>query len=205
MKRILAFLFLAFFVSVLDCGKLRAQDTAQISGTVKDQSGAVLPGAEITATQTETGSMRTSISNETGSDVLPKLPPGPYRVEGPLPGFSIAGGFLGGNTYTLDGAFHNDVYANYGLPLPFPDALQEFKVETSSLPAQYGFHSGGAINAVTKSGTNDWHGSLFEFVRNYKFNARDFFANTRDGLKRNQYGGTIGGPIRKNKLFLFGG
>ena len=87
MKRIFAFLFLAFFVSVLDCGKLRAQDTAQISGTVKDQSGAVLPGAEITATQTETGSMRTSISNETGSYVLPNLPLGPYRLEVSLPGF----------------------------------------------------------------------------------------------------------------------
>src|SRR5438132_6682851 len=120
-------------------------------------------------------------------------------------GFSIAGGLLGGNTYTLDGGFHNDVYANYGLPLPFPDALQEFKVETSSLPAQYGFHSGGAVNAVTKSGTNDWHGSAFEFVRNYKFNARNFFAPSRDSLKRNQFGGTFGGPIEKNKLFVFGG
>src|SRR5262249_54889953 len=68
-----------------------------------------------------------------------------------------------------------------------------------------GFHSGGAVNAVTKSGTNDYHGSLFEFVRNYSFNARNFFAPVRDSLKRNQYGGTFGGPIEKNKLFFFGG
>lgn len=119
--------------------------------------------------------------------------------------FSIAGGTAQGNSYTLDGAFHNDVYSNASLPLPFPDAVQEFKVETSSLPAQYGYHSGGAINAVTKSGTNEWHGTLFEFVRNYKFNGRNFFAPTQDGLKRNQYGGTIGLPIKKNKLFAFAG
>src|SRR5262249_3858722 len=115
----------------------------------------------------------------------------------------IAGGFAGGNMFTLDGSMHSDVYANASLPLPFPDALQEFKVETSALPAQYGFHSGGAINAVTKSGGNQWHGALFEFVRNYKFNGRNFFAPTQDGLKRNQWGGTIGGPIKKNKLFFF--
>jgi len=119
--------------------------------------------------------------------------------------FSIAGGLAGGNMFLLDGAFHSDVYALSALPLPFPDALQEFKVETSSLPAQYGYHSGGAINAVTKSGTNQWHGSLFEFLRNYDLNARSFFSSTRDGLKRNQWGGTIGGPIKKNKLFFFAG
>jgi len=119
--------------------------------------------------------------------------------------FSIAGGLAAGNIVTLDGSFHNDIYADSSLPLPFPDALQEFKVETSALPAQYGYHSGGAINAVTKSGTNEWHGSLFEFLRNYALNARNFFATTQDGLKRNQWGGTFGGPIRKNKLFFFAG
>jgi hypothetical protein len=117
--------------------------------------------------------------------------------------FSVAGGLGGGNIFALDGAFHNDVYALSALPLPFPDALLEFKVETSSLPAQYGYHSGGAINAVTKSGTNEWHGGAFEFLRNYDLNARNFFATSRDGLKRNQFGGTLGGPIKRNKLFFF--
>ena len=117
--------------------------------------------------------------------------------------FSIAGGLAAGNIITLDGSFHNDVYADSSLPLPFPDALQEFKVETSALPAQYGYHSGGAINAVTKSGTNAWHGALFEFLRNSDLNARNYFATTQDGLKRNQWGGTIGAPIKKNKLFFF--
>src|SRR5437773_4034902 len=105
----------------------------------------------------------------------------------------------------LDGGTHNDPYSNANLPLPFPDALQEFKVETSAVPAQYGQHSAGAINAVTKSGTNDFHGDLFEFVRNGAMNARNTFALKRDSLKRNQYGGVLGGPIVKNKLFFFGG
>jgi hypothetical protein len=118
---------------------------------------------------------------------------------------SVAGGVANQQTYALDGANHNDAYNGLNLPLPFPDALQEFKVETSALPAQYGLHSTAAINAVTKSGTNQFHGNLFEFLRNGDLNARDFFAPTRDSLKRNQFGGTVGGPIRKDKLFFFAG
>jgi hypothetical protein len=123
----------------------------------------------------------------------------------PTLAISVAGGQGNGNSYLLDGANHNDVMNNLNLPLPFPDALQEFKVETSALPAQYGMHSGAAINAVTKSGTNQFHGDLFEFVRNGDLNARNSFASARDTLKRNQWGGTVGGPVRKDKLFFFAG
>ena len=73
------------------------------------------------------------------------------------------------------------------------------------MTANQGMHSGASVNSVTKSGTNEIHGDVFEFVRNYKFNARDYFALKRDTLKRNQFGGTIGGPIMQNKLFFFGG
>jgi hypothetical protein len=122
---------------------------------------------------------------------------------------SIAGGMAGSVSYWLDGGTHNDPLSNQNLPLPFPDALQEFKVETSSLPAQYGVHPAGAVNAVTKSGGNAFHGDLFEFVRNYIFDARTTgyadATNPRDNLKRNQFGGTIGGPIKKDKLFFFFG
>jgi hypothetical protein len=122
---------------------------------------------------------------------------------------SVAGGAPDSVAYNLDGVIHQDPYNNLSLPLPFPDALQEFKVETSAVPAQYGYHSTAAVNAVTKSGTNAFHGDLFEFLRNGDLNANDFFNNQagrpRDTLKRNQYGGTIGGPIRKDKLFFFGG
>jgi hypothetical protein len=119
--------------------------------------------------------------------------------------FSVAGGQGNQTNYFLDGSSHVDPRTNVGMPLPFPDALQEFKVETSTLPANYGSHPGGAVNVVTKSGTNAVHGDAFEFLRNYVFNARNFFAPARDSLKRNQFGGVIGGPIVKDKLFFFGG
>jgi hypothetical protein len=122
----------------------------------------------------------------------------------PTAAISVAGGLGSGTAFVLDGAMHNDVSNGLTLPLPFPDALQEFKVETSALPAQYGLHSAAAVTAITKSGSNQWHGGAFEFVRNYRFNARNFFAAERDSLKRNQFGGTLGGPIRKNKVFAFG-
>jgi len=116
---------------------------------------------------------------------------------------SVAGATAAGLTYNLDGSSHNDPYSNQALPIPFPDALQEFKLETSALPAQYGQHSAAAVNAVTKSGSNQFHGNAFEFFRNGDLNARDFFAASRDTLKRNQFGGTLGGPIKREKLFFF--
>jgi len=91
------------------------------------------------------------------------------------------------------------------MPFPFPDALAEFSVETSTLPARNGLHPGGVVNAVTKSGTNSWHGDLFEFIRNGDVNAINYFAPKRDSLKRNQFGGTLGGRIIRDKLFFFGG
>ncbi|HEX5430318.1 MAG TPA: TonB-dependent receptor [Bryobacteraceae bacterium] len=274
-----------------------AQSTAQISGTVKDQTGAVVAGATVTATQTDTGLKRAVMTDAAGSYVLPNLPVGAYRLEVEAQGFrtyvqtgivlqvadnsvinpaltvgqvsnniqveaaapaietrdtavsevmdstrvvqlplngrqvtdlivlsgaatvsstnsfvrnypsvniSVAGGLHNGLTYLLDGASHNDPINGLNLPLPFPDALQEFKLETSSLSAQYGQHSAGAVNAVTKSGTNEFHGDLFEFFRNGDLNALNFFAVVPDQLKRNQFGGTLGGPIMKDKLFFFG-
>src|SRR5665213_1292336 len=118
---------------------------------------------------------------------------------------SVAGGLLSGVTYFLDGTLYNNPFDATNLPFPFPDALQEFKVETNSLTAQNGMHAAAAVSAVIKSGTNSYHGDLFEFFRNGKMNARNFFAGRRDSLKRNQYGGTLGGPIKKDKLFVFVG
>src|SRR5215467_3273389 len=278
-----------------------AQATAQISGSVKDQTGAVLPGAEVTATQTATGAKRTAVSDETGSYILQNLSIGPYTIEAALPGFKtyvqtgivlqvgtnpivnavlevgqvsdqvevtadaalaetrssgvgnvidnqrvlelplngrnpteliflagaavpttdtslnsgvrnygtvviqVGGGMNGGLNYLLDGGTHDDPENNLNLPLPFPDALQEFKVELNGLAAQYGHHAAGTINAVTKSGTNAFHGDAFEFLRNGALNAQNFYATSPDGLKRNQFGGTFGGPIVQNKLFFFVG
>jgi hypothetical protein len=283
-------------------GALCAQNVSvsQVSGIVRDPSGALLPGVEIKVTQTETGLSRQVLTNETGSYSIPNLPVGPYRLEATLQGFrtyvqngiilqvnsnpvinisleigalseqievqanaamvetrstgvgqvienqrvlelplngrqvtdlllispgvavnttggftsnrsyptvpiSISGGTPGSTVYVMDGGSHNDPATNFNLPVPFPDALQEFKVETSALPARYGQHAFAVVNLVTKSGTNDFHGSAFEFVRNGTFNARNAFALRRDTLKRNQFGGAIGGPIVKNKMFFFGG
>ncbi|MBZ5575525.1 MAG: carboxypeptidase regulatory-like domain-containing protein [Acidobacteriia bacterium] len=119
--------------------------------------------------------------------------------------FVVAGGQAFGDAYFLDGGIYNNPWDSAFLPFPFPDALQEFKVETSSLTAQNGIHSGATVNAVTKSGTNEFHGDLFDFLRNGDLNARNFRAPTRDTLKRNQYGGVVGGPVKKDKLFFFFG
>ena len=81
---------------------------------------------------------------------------------------------------------------------------QEFRVMTNGYGAEYVSAPGGAINIVTKSGTNEFHGDLFEFLRNGATNARNFFAANSDNIQRNQFGGTAGGPIRKDKFFIFG-
>jgi len=298
MTQIARWLLSGLVIAALSCTAVWAQATAQISGTVKDQSGAVLPGVEITATQTGTGISRTAVTNETGSFVLPSLPLGPYRVEAALPGFrtfvqtgivlqvdssttinpvleigqvsetvevqanaaqvetrsvgvsqvietqrilelpldgrqvenlitlsgaavssgtantggaravggqfiSVAGGIASGVEYQLDGANHMNYAAGSGNALPFPDALQEFNVRTSGLTADAG--RGAGVGAVTKSGTNQFHGDAFEFVRNDLFNAHEYFAVGKSTLKRNQYGGTVGGPVLKDRLFFFAG
>jgi hypothetical protein len=118
---------------------------------------------------------------------------------------SIAGGAGNTTNYLLDGGDNNDSFTNVNMPIPFPDALAEFSVETSTLPARYGLHPGGVVNAVTKSGTNRWHGDLFEFLRNGDANAINYFAPRQDSLKRNQFGGTLGGRVIRDKLFFFAG
>ena len=118
---------------------------------------------------------------------------------------SVAGGTAVGVNFVLDGAPHGNPANNLEMPTPFPDALEEYKIETSALQAQSGMHSAGAVNMVTKAGTNQIHGDLFEFIRNYDVNAVNAYTHKPDSLKRNQFGGTLGGPIKKNKLFFFGG
>src|SRR5262249_26981113 len=258
MRWSLAFFSSALLVAALSCEPAWSQagSTAQMSGTVRDQTGAVLPGAEVTATQTETGAPRSVVTNEAGSYTLTNLTLGPYKLEVALPGFrtfvqtgitltvnsnpvinatlevgqvseqievqanaalvetqrtsvggvvetervlelplngrnsaalievagavvpqgasssrsmpgglafSVAGGQSFGVAYVLDGAMHNNPYDNLNLPLPFPDALQEFRVDTSAMKAEQGMHSGATVNSVTKSGTNEIHGDAFEF------------------------------------------
>ena len=113
--------------------------------------------------------------------------------------YVIAGSQAYGIAYYLDGSVYNNPWDLANMPMPMPDALQEFKIETSTMTASNGIHAGGTITAITKSGTNSFHGDLFEFLRNGDMNARNFFAPARDTLKRNQFGGTIGGPVVRNR------
>ena len=121
--------------------------------------------------------------------------------------YSIGGGRTDSVTFLLDGGLNNDLLDNSVLLDPNPDTIAEFRLLTSDYTAEYGRNAGGIISIVTKSGTNQLHGSLFEFFRNRILDANDFF-NIQQGLprldlKRNQYGATLGGPIVKDKIFFF--
>ena len=145
-------------------------------------------------------------------DVSPSVPMGYYsyygqgatRPESATAFVSASGGRGNSSAFYLDGGINEDPYTQVSNVFPNPDAIQEFSFITNSYDAKFGGRGGGVVNAVTRGGTNDLHGSLFEFVRNGDLNARNFFASTNDGLKRNQYGISVGGPIQKNKTFFFG-
>jgi Carboxypeptidase regulatory-like domain len=274
--------------------------TASIQGTVSDPSGAAIPNATVTVTNTETATSRTTISDGAGLFSLPNIPVGAYSLTVEAAGFSgftqkgvlevgnnvqinpslrigsssehievqasgvvlqtetssfkqvidqrritelplngrqatqlilISGGAVNApgndingsktyantpvisvagsqgiyNNYVLDGGSYTDTFTNTNLPYPFPDALREFSVESNSLPARNGLHPGSLVNVVTNSGTNQWHGTVFDFIRNNVINANNFFSPTKDTLKRNQFGGTLGGKILTDKMFFFGG
>lgn len=289
----------------------QTQTTGSIAGSVRDQTGALLPGVEIKAEQEGTGQVRNTISNDVGTYTLPLLPPGKYSVTFTLPGFqtivnrdivvnatekitlngslqvanvgttvevsataqlvqaetttlgrviderlttalplptknytqllalstgtsadiadtaalgrgsvniSSNGGRFVANTFLLDGVDANNIHSNTaqnntvgsnGVPVPSTEVLREFKVQSGQYDAQYGRNAGANINVVTKSGTNEIHGSVFEYFRNDILNANTFFLNRtgirRPVLRQNQYGFTIGGPIRHDKTFYFFG
>jgi hypothetical protein len=130
---------------------------------------------------------------------------------------AVNGASTAQNSFMMDGVTIENVGSNNDLrefsaegsiAIPDPDSLQEFKIQTSNFDASYGMFSGGSVNAVTKSGTDDFHGTVFEFFRNTVLNANDFFLNQSHDpegvLNQNQYGGTLGGPIKKKKLYFFG-
>ncbi|MBX7183770.1 MAG: TonB-dependent receptor [Vicinamibacteria bacterium] len=290
-------------------GLAYAQATGSISGTAKDESGAVLPGVTIEATNTATNSVRTAVTGADGFYTIPLVQPGTYTVKASLAGFSnlsrsgvkvsvsetslvniamkvggqsetvevkgeaplietsnatlgividekkivdlplngrnfaqlgtlipgvvAAPGGLGGlngdatpggfgnvtgsfnvngqrnqsNNFLMDGANNNDTF-NTGFVLrPPPDAIQEFKILTHSYNAEYGRNSGSVTNVVTKSGSNQWHGTAWEFNRSDKFQERNYFVpstQAKPKLKQNQFGASLGGPLVKDKVFAFG-
>jgi hypothetical protein len=100
---------------------------------------------------------------------------------------------------------NTDSYFQENQSFPFPDALQEFSIQTSNYSAAYGNNAGAVVNVVTRSGTNNFHGGAFEYLRDRQFNSKGYFAAEKDFLKRNQHGGFIGGPLRRNSTFFFAG
>ena len=143
---------------------------------------------------------------------LARIIPGISTVSAPTidtvarngPAISVAGGRNTQNEVRFDGASNVALYHNSALNLPSPDALQEFQVITSNFSAEYGRYGGGVFVAVTRAGTNRFHGTLWEYLRNKDLNARNFFSTTKPDLKQNQFGFTFGGPVIHNRTFFFG-
>jgi len=176
-------------------------------------------GAEAAPVETVTATLGQSVTGRTltnmplnGRDALDLalLQPGVTESNddnGGAGNYSIAGGRSDSVTYLLDGGLNNDLLDNSNLLDPNPDSIAEFRVLTSNYTAEYGRNGGGIISEVIKSGSNKIHGSAFEFFRNRVLDANDYFniplGVPRLDLKRNQFGGTLGGPIRKDKAFFF--
>lgn len=116
---------------------------------------------------------------------------------------SVNGGRGRDNNFTVNGGDGNDQFANLPAIQPSPDSIAEFRVLTNTFDAEYGRNSGAVINVVTKSGSNSLHGNLYEFFRDQALNARGFFDSTKLDYLQNQFGATLGGPIRKDKTFFF--
>lgn len=207
--------------------------TLQINQTVSfdiamklgSSSQSVTVEAAVSGVETENATIGATITGSAIHDLplngrnvldLAGLQPGVTPGNGAVGGFSIAGGRPDSVTYLLDGGMNNDLLSNGVVFNPNPDTIAEFRLLSSDYTAEYGRSGAGVISVVTKSGTNQLHGSAFDFLRNDALNANNFFNNVngvpRDKLKRNQYGATLGGPISipgvvngTDKLFFFVG
>lgn len=202
---------------VLQVGENRRADFALEVGSVNER-------VEVEAEAAQVETRRGGVSQVIDMNRVAHLPlngRNPVQLQYQVPGVGRRGGVdqqqnetvsVNGsgfrfNNYALDGSDNHDPFFNTAAPFPNPDALQEFNVETSSYGAEKGRNSGAYISAVTKSGTNQLHGSAFEFLRNKAVNATNFFSpvvggrKLDDGLKRNQFGGTLGGPVVLPKLY----
>src|SRR5271170_4536881 len=116
---------------------------------------------------------------------------------------SVNGGRGRSNNFSVNGGDANDQFVNLPTVQPSPDSIQEFRVITNTFDAEYGRNSGSVVNVVTKSGTNQWHGDVYEFFRNKVLNSRGYFDTMKPQFNQNQFGGTFGGPIKKDKTFFF--
>ena len=185
-------------------------DALQVE-TQSTQNGVVIDGTKITSVP---------LNGRSYIDLL-KLQPGvsPYshsqdsdtsgvgatQVSGDLDNGqqSVNGGRTGSNAFMVNGANAEEGVHNGAAMIPNLDSIAQFRIITNNFDAEYGNYSGGQINVVTKSGSNQYHGTVFDFLRNTDLDARNYYAPTRGVFIQNQFGGTVGGPIRKNKMFWF--
>lgn len=201
--------------------QIRSVDVVLRVGTVAE---VVDVQADAALTQTETSKVGEIIDNRKVEDLplngrdfaqLARLNPGvavsgggggQQGGEGAASGFSSNGQRSTSNNFLVDGVDNNNYFAGEPAQLPSIDSIQEFEVQTNTFAAEYGRNSGSVVNLVTKSGTNQLHGSVYEFFRNDALDARNYF-NTEpfaeSALRLNQFGGTLGGPIIKNRTFFF--
>jgi hypothetical protein len=186
-------------------------DALQVE-TQSTQNGVVIPDTKITSVP---------LNGRSYIDLL-KLQPGvsPYshsqdsdtsgvgatQVSGDLDNGqqSVNGGRTGSNAFMVNGANAEEGVHNGAAMIPNLDSIAQFRIITNNFDAEYGNYSGGQINVVTKSGTNQYHGTVFDFLRNTDLDARNYYSPTRGVYIQNQFGGTAGGPIRKSKIFWFG-
>jgi hypothetical protein len=116
---------------------------------------------------------------------------------------SVNGGRTRANNFSVNGGDANDQFVNLPTIQPTPDAIEEFRVISNTFDAEYGRNSGAVVNVITKSGTNQWHGDVYEYFRNTVLNAQGFFNTVKPQENQNQFGGTFGGPIKKDRTFFF--
>lgn len=180
------------------------------------QVGSTTETVEVKADAVQVETVNTQLSNVINSQQITDLPlngrnftqleqlsPGVMSASDRFNTFAVNGSQTQQSSYLVNGTDSNDIPLNTPLILPSPDAIQEFSLISSTINPEYGRNSGGIVNAVIKNGTNGFHGDLFDFYRDTFLNTHNFFSSLTPQFHQNQYGGTVGGPVIKDKTFFF--
>ena len=149
----------------------------------------------MSAIPTSSCSLQPGVSSQTGADL--------YYGSSNVGSVSVNGGRGRANNFSVNGGDANDMFVNLPTVQPSPDSVEEFRIITNTFDAEYGRNSGAVVNVVTKSGTNQFHGNVYEFLRNKVLNSQGYFDTSKPAFIMNQFGGTIGGPVKKDRTFFF--
>jgi TonB-dependent Receptor Plug Domain len=196
-----------------DSQSVTVEAASAVLDTANTQLGETITAQEMTATPLNGRSFTDLLAMQAGVVPISSQPPNAVVMSGctstPPSGdlnagnMSISGQRETANGFVLNGSNVEEGFNMGTAVVPNLDSIQEFRVLTGNFDAQYGNYSGGQVLAVTKSGTDQWHGSAFEFLRNTDLDARNYFSSARAEYDRNQYGGTLGGPVVRNKVYFF--